>query len=203
MPNVDVFQLLLVLVVTALTTLLVFVGIQVVYILREIRDAMRKVNKVLDDAGLISESVAKPIAGVSGFLTGIQSGAKLMKFLKDDKKWEVRRETETYSLIMDNRKHSDNSFLTGLVLGGVIGAALALVFGKEEGEEVREALGKKGKLLLKNLGDVLEESTSSLKQTVSLEKHWGEDKEEEEEKLPSAARKIARKFFHRNGKRLG
>lgn len=88
MPSFDAFQLLLVLVVTALTTLLVFVGIQVVYILREIRDATRKVNKILDDAGLISESVAKPIAGVSGFLTGIQSGAKLMKLLRDDKKEE-------------------------------------------------------------------------------------------------------------------
>lgn len=88
MPGIDVFQLLLVLVVTALTTLLVFVGIQVVYILREIREAMQKVNKVLDDAGTISESVAKPIAGVSGFLTGIQSGAKLMKLLRDDKKEE-------------------------------------------------------------------------------------------------------------------
>lgn len=83
MPNLDVFQLLLVLVVTALTTLLVFVGIQVVYILREVRESMRKINKVLDDAGLISESVAKPIAGVSGFLTGIQGGAKLMKLLKE------------------------------------------------------------------------------------------------------------------------
>lgn len=85
MPNIDTFQLLLVLVVTSLTTLLVFVGIQVVYILREMREVMRRVNKILDDAGIISESVAKPIAGVSGFLTGIQSGAKLMQLLKEKK----------------------------------------------------------------------------------------------------------------------
>ncbi len=88
MPNLDTFQLLLVVVVTSLTTLMIFVGIQVVYILREVRESMEKVNKILDDAGLISESVAKPIAGVSGFLTGIQSGAKLMKLFRDDKKEE-------------------------------------------------------------------------------------------------------------------
>lgn len=86
MPGIDIFQILLVLVVTSLTTLLVFVGIQVIYILREVRASARKVNKILDDAGLISESVAKPIAGVSGFLTGIQSGARLMKLLKENKK---------------------------------------------------------------------------------------------------------------------
>lgn len=107
---------------------------------------------------------------------------------------------------MENRKHSDNSFLTGLVLGGIIGAGLALVFGKEEGDETKKALVKKGKTVLKNLGEILEENTS-----VDLEKHWGkdeEDKEKEEkskkeEKPASAAKKIARKFFHRNGKRLG
>ena len=88
MPGLDIFQLLLVVVIAALTTLLVFVGIQVVYILREIREAMQKINKVLADAGMISESVAKPIAGISGFLTGVQSGARLMRLLRDDKKEE-------------------------------------------------------------------------------------------------------------------
>jgi len=83
MPNFDAFQILLVVVVTSLTTLLVFVGIQVIHILRELRESTQKLNKILDDFGVVSESVAKPIAGVSGFLTGIQSGAKLMKIFKD------------------------------------------------------------------------------------------------------------------------
>jgi len=83
MPNFDAFQILLVIVVTSLTTLLVFVGIQVIHILRELRESTQKLNKILDDFGVVSESVAKPIAGVSGFLTGIQSGAKLMKIFKD------------------------------------------------------------------------------------------------------------------------
>jgi hypothetical protein len=79
---IDSAQLLLIGVVTALTTLLVIIGVQVVYILRELREAVRKINKILDDAGLVSESVAKPIAGVSGFLTGIKSGANLIKLLE-------------------------------------------------------------------------------------------------------------------------
>lgn len=80
---IDSAQLLLIAVVAALTTLLVIVGIQVVYILRELRETVNKVNKILDDAGIISESVAKPIAGVSGFLTGIKSGVNLIKLLEE------------------------------------------------------------------------------------------------------------------------
>lgn len=85
---IDSAQLLLVAVVTALTTLLVIVGIQVVYILRELRQTVAKVNKILDDAGVVSESVAKPIAGISGFLTGIKSGVNLIKLLEEKKEEE-------------------------------------------------------------------------------------------------------------------
>jgi len=103
--------------------------------------------------------------------------------------------------MMEEKQHSDNSFLAGLVLGGIIGAALAFVFGKEEGEEVKKTLAKKGKLLLRNLGELVEEDVSDKEdQDADLKQHWGEDKEETS---PSVAKKLARKFFHRNGKRLG
>ena len=82
---IDSAQLLLIAVVTALTTLLVIVGIQVIYILRELRQTVNKLNKILDDAGVVSESVAKPIAGISGFLTGIKSGVNLIKLLEEKK----------------------------------------------------------------------------------------------------------------------
>ena len=97
---------------------------------------------------------------------------------------------------MEEKHRSDNSFLTGLVLGGVIGAGLAFIFGKEEGEEVRKTLAKKGKLLLKNLGEILEEE--------SLKEHWGEEEKERqrEKDQGSAVQKMTRRFFHRRGKKL-
>lgn len=106
---------------------------------------------------------------------------------------------------MENRKHSDNSFLAGLVLGGVIGAGLAFVFGQEDKDELKKSLVKKSKTALKNLGEILEENTP-----VDLKKHWGKDEEDKEKEEPSkketkptsTAKKLARKFFHRNGKKL-
>lgn len=91
---------------------------------------------------------------------------------------------------MEDRKHSDNSFLTGLVLGGVIGAGLTLLFSKEEGEEGRKILIKKGKTLLSNLGEIIDEEKQA-----DLKQHWVEEP-------ASTVKKAAQKFFHRNGKKL-
>jgi len=71
---VEPAQLLLIIVVTTLTILLTVVGIQVFFILKEVRRSVEKMNKILDDAGTISESVAKPISSLSssiGSLSGI------------------------------------------------------------------------------------------------------------------------------------
>src|SRR4030042_2704938 len=73
---VDLTQLLLIVVITTLTILLSFIGIQVVFILRELRRTLEKINKMLDDLGLITESIAQPIAGFGGMIDGIRSGMK-------------------------------------------------------------------------------------------------------------------------------
>lgn len=72
-------QILLFLVVSVLTTVLTLSGIQVYYILKELRQTVRKMNKILEDFQLISSSVAKPVAGVSGFIMGLKSGGDLIK----------------------------------------------------------------------------------------------------------------------------
>lgn len=89
---IDSTQILLTIVVLVLTTLLTIVGVEVFLILREFRESIRKMNKILDDAGLISESVAKPISGISGFLTGLKSGASLVKLLLKEEPKEKQGE---------------------------------------------------------------------------------------------------------------
>lgn len=81
-------QILLFLVVSVLTTILSIAGIEVVHILREFRETIRKTNKVLDDFGTISSSVAKPIVGISGFLTGLKSGLDVINLIAGKSKKE-------------------------------------------------------------------------------------------------------------------
>lgn len=77
----DSAQILLIIVVMVLTAILTLVGVEVFFILRELRETVKKTNKILDDSGLITESIAKPIAGFSGFLVGLKDSANIVKLL--------------------------------------------------------------------------------------------------------------------------
>ncbi len=80
---IDFTQLVLAVVVVIVTTMLSLVGLQVVKILQELRKTIEKMNKVLDDTGVISESVSKPINMVSTMLMGIKGSNKIVKMIKD------------------------------------------------------------------------------------------------------------------------
>ncbi len=78
---VDSTQILIALVIVVLTVMLSIIGVQVYFILREFQKTIKKVNKVLDDTGQISESVSKPMSMFSSMLMGIKSGSAIMRAL--------------------------------------------------------------------------------------------------------------------------
>ena len=71
----DPVQILLFIVVTSLTGLLVAVGIQAFLILKDAHSAVQKFNGLLDDARVLTGSVARPIEGLRSFVEGA-SGIK-------------------------------------------------------------------------------------------------------------------------------
>lgn len=83
---IDTTQLLLSFVILILTVMLSVIGVQVVYILRDLRETIKKFNKVLDDTGTISESVSKPVSMFSTMLVGLKGGSALMKILSKGRK---------------------------------------------------------------------------------------------------------------------
>lgn len=84
----DPAQTALFLVIIILTLLLVVLGIQVFFILRELRKTIDKANKVLDDTGLITESVSKPISSLSTLTMGLKTGATIARILQGKSKKE-------------------------------------------------------------------------------------------------------------------
>lgn len=78
----DTAQALLIAVVIILTVMLVAIGFQVFYILRAIRETLEKANKVLDDAGHITESVKNPINSLSALLLGLRGSTSVVGMLK-------------------------------------------------------------------------------------------------------------------------
>jgi len=88
----DPAQLALFLVILILTVLLVVLGIQVFLILRELRKTIDKVNKVLDDTSIITESVSKPISSLSTLAMGLKTGATIAKIFQGSKKHDKKDE---------------------------------------------------------------------------------------------------------------
>lgn len=81
----DPVQLTIILISFTLTILIVVLGIQVWFILGEMRVSLQKMNKMLDDAGKVSGTVSDGVASMSGFMQGIKTGLSMITSLKKDK----------------------------------------------------------------------------------------------------------------------
>jgi hypothetical protein len=79
---IDTVQIVLLVVIVALTLLLVILGIQVFFILRDIRKTIYKANKVLDNTETITESVSEPMSFLSSFILGTKTVSKLLRLRK-------------------------------------------------------------------------------------------------------------------------
>lgn len=72
-------------VLITLTAMLVILGAQVFYILKEFRETVKKVNTVLDDTKTISQSFSQPVSWVSGLVMGLKSTNLLANIFKGGK----------------------------------------------------------------------------------------------------------------------
>lgn len=113
-----------------------------------------------------------------------------------------------------------SGFVIGFVLGAMAGAVLLFLFGTEKGKKLKEELQKKGKFSFKNLKELLEEfeergtefKKKAGEMTKKLEKKVESQAPEVKKaaekglthikKLQERGRKIAGRFFKRNGKSL-
>jgi len=86
----DAAQILLFLVILILTTLLLVLGIQVFFILKELRKTLNKTNKVLDNTDEITESIKRPLSSLSALLMGLRAGTSLVNLIKKTEDSSVR-----------------------------------------------------------------------------------------------------------------
>ncbi len=95
---IDSVQIVLLLVIVILTILLVVLGVQVYFILKEIRRTISKANHVIETAGSITDSVSAPISTLSTLVTGLKAGSiiTVARFIKSliGKDEDERRQRE-------------------------------------------------------------------------------------------------------------
>lgn len=78
----DIAQVALFIVIIILAVLLVALGVQVFFILREFRKTVFKANKVLDNTDVITQSVSAPLSSLSGIATSLKTVTPLIAFIK-------------------------------------------------------------------------------------------------------------------------
>ncbi len=82
---VDPVQFVLLAVIVVLTLLLIILGIQVFFILSEVRRTVSKTNNILDNAESITENVKTPLAAVSSLALCFKTSSlvNIAKFIKN------------------------------------------------------------------------------------------------------------------------
>ena len=82
MNMIDTVQIVLLFVIVLLAVLFVVLGIQVFFILRELRTTLTKTNKILDEIDQLTESVSEPVSFISGILFSSKTFATIANFLR-------------------------------------------------------------------------------------------------------------------------
>jgi len=81
----DTTQFVIIIVTVTLSTLFVILGIQLFFILKEMRITVQKINKMLDDIGKVSGTVSDGVVNMTGFINGLKAGISAISSLRGGK----------------------------------------------------------------------------------------------------------------------
>lgn len=87
----DLTQIVLLSVIIVLSIFLVVLGIQVFFVLKDLRLTLKRMNVLFNDANQLVEEVKKPIAKAGGIITALSAGAGIVNLLKKVKDHERPR----------------------------------------------------------------------------------------------------------------
>ena len=73
---------LLVLIIALLTINLLFVGVYIVLVLKEVRETIKKANEVLETVNQVTAAVATPVMGAMGAVSALTQGLKAYNIIK-------------------------------------------------------------------------------------------------------------------------
>lgn len=76
-------ETLLLVIIALLTVNILFVGVYIVLVLKEVRQAIAKMNQILDSFSTISSAIANPVSSASGFFSAIVEGVKAFHQIQD------------------------------------------------------------------------------------------------------------------------
>lgn len=88
----EVLQVLITTIITILTIVLSLVGIQVVYVLKELHSALKKLNHILADGQNITAKISHSTDSFSGMVSGLKAVLALFGTLQSKRNNDDKRE---------------------------------------------------------------------------------------------------------------
>lgn len=79
-------QLVIIIVTLVLTILIVVLGVQVWFILKEIRLSIQKMNRMLDDMQKVTGTVGEGVSNLGGIMSGLKAGLSIFSSLRKKEK---------------------------------------------------------------------------------------------------------------------
>ncbi len=87
----DFLQIALIFLILLLSIFLAITGIQVFFILKDLKKALDKFNNMLQSGENIAEDIEKPIEATTSLVTGLVQGAKVLTGIVKSSKPKAKR----------------------------------------------------------------------------------------------------------------
>lgn len=74
----DLPQIILLIVIVVVSVILIIIGIQIIGLLKDAKETLKKTDLILEDVGFLSRSLTRGSSTISHLFTSIESGMQLI-----------------------------------------------------------------------------------------------------------------------------
>lgn len=74
----DLPQIILLLVIIVVSVILIIIGVQIIGLLKDAKETLKKADLILEDVGFLSRSLTRGSSTISHMFTSIESGLQLV-----------------------------------------------------------------------------------------------------------------------------
>lgn len=86
---IDINQVLIVSAITVMTVLLTVLGIQLIFVLKDLRHTLRRANTILDELEKIGSGISGGYSQIAGFVSGASKMFQVVEMLSKKKKHDT------------------------------------------------------------------------------------------------------------------
>ena len=79
--GMDLPQILLLVVIVVISVILVVIGVQIIGLLRDAKETLKKTDAILDDLGFLSRTLTRSGGTIGHMVSGLESGVQLVGML--------------------------------------------------------------------------------------------------------------------------